>query len=146
MKTVRTNILINANTETVWEILTDLANYKHMKTFIYSIEGKILPGKSLKVVMQTKDNKKIIFNPRIAVLKENRELRWLGHLLRIPGLFSREHFFILEEVDSSHTNFINGENFFGIFVPFFASMIRQSREEFKKFNKVVREYAEEEYK
>ena len=57
----------------------------------------------------------MMFRPRVLLVDENRELRWLGRLL-MPGLFDGEHVFRLVPTVTG-TRFIHSERFRGILVP-----------------------------
>ena len=64
MKSIQTEIIINAPKEKVWKVLTDFENYPYWNTFIVSIEGELKEGSRLKnkMILNGKEN---IFKPKI---------------------------------------------------------------------------------
>ena len=92
MKSIHTEIEINAPTDKVWEILMDFAKYPDWNPFIKSIEGKGEVGSNLKVVLHQPESKPMTVKPKCLAATEKREFRWLGKLL-ITGIFDGEHMF-----------------------------------------------------
>ncbi|MFN2374120.1 MAG: SRPBCC domain-containing protein, partial [Cyclonatronaceae bacterium] len=61
-------------------------------------------------------SKPMTFKPICLKMEENRELRWLGHLL-FNGLFDGEHIFELDPMPDGGTKQVQRERFSGILVP-----------------------------
>ncbi len=116
MKSLETEIIIDAPADKVWDILVDFDSYSEWNPFIQSFEGEISEGQRFKVTLQAPNSKPMTFRPRCLVLEKNKEFRWLGHLL-IKGLFDGEHIFKLEDPGNGTTRFIQKEKFKGVLVP-----------------------------
>jgi hypothetical protein len=141
MKTLETSIDIDAPPEQVWGILMDFARYPEWNPFIRRIRGKAVAGARLAALLQPPGTKALTFHPRVRIVVENREFRWLGRLL-IPGIFDGEHLFVLEPIDGG-TRFHQKENFRGLLVPFLNRMIEgDTRRGFTEMNKALKERAE----
>ena len=141
MKQIRTEIIINASKEKVWEILTDFGSYKNWNPFIISSSGKAQEGSKLINTMKL-DDKTQTFHPKILKVEENKYFDWLGHLF-FKGIFDGHHYFEIEELENSQVKLIQGENFSGIL----SGMIMKSIGEktisnFVIMNKALKELAE----
>ena len=118
----------------MWEILSDFDNYKNWNPFVKSIEGKVVEGKKFKVTIQQPNSKPMTFSPKCLKFEQNKELRWLGHLL-IPGIFDGEHIFELMDTKDGNTVFIQREKFKGILVPFiWKTLNKDTRNGFELMN------------
>ncbi|MEM6966851.1 MAG: SRPBCC domain-containing protein [Bacteroidota bacterium] len=110
MKSIQTEIIINAPREKVWQLLTDFKNYPTWNTFIVSIEGELKEGGRLKNKMVV-DGKRQTFRPKIQKVIPNEYLEWLG---KVPlGMFNGQHYFQLETVGNGQTKLTHGEYFSG---------------------------------
>lgn len=142
MRTLETEIIIDAPVETVWDILTDFPRYPEWNPFIKSIEGKPETGSKLKVVIQPPDSKPMTFRPTCLESDANRTFRWLGHL-GFKGIFDGEHIFQLEKMDSNCTRFIHKESFNGILVPLLWKQLDSgTRKGFVRMNEELKERSE----
>ncbi|MGK0366573.1 MAG: hypothetical protein ACI85O_003648 [Saprospiraceae bacterium] len=132
MREIKTEIIINANPEKIWKVLTDNAAYSSWNPFIVSMEGTLTKGNIIKNTMISK-GKKQVFKPIILAFEENEKLEWLG---RLPlGMFNGQHYFILEKVKENQTKFIHGENFSGWLRGLIMSQIGEdTRANFVKMN------------
>lgn len=111
MKEIKTEIIIDASSEQVWQVLTDYESYPDWNPFIISIEGEKEVGGRLKNTMLN-DGKTSVFKPVIQKWEENQHFEWLGSLpLR---LFTGRHYFILEPINANQTKLIHGEYFGGL--------------------------------
>lgn len=119
MKTIRTEIEINAPAERVWRILTDFAAFPTWNPFIKQIEGKAAVGERLNVSIQPPGSKGMSFAPIVLEATPNKELRWMGRLL-LPGVFDGEHAFRIEALGAHKVRFVQEEQFQGLLVSLFA--------------------------
>lgn len=122
LKQIRTEILIKASPEMVWSALTDFSNYKTWNPFIKSIQGQVVVGQKITVILHPPEGSRMTFKPTVLALNRNKEFRWLGHLL-FKGLFDGEHKFELIDNNDGATIFIQSETFKGILVPLFSKML-----------------------
>lgn len=121
-KEINTRIHINASPEKVWQVLTDFANYGKWNPFVRSITRGVKKGNTIKVVLGPQGSKPMTFKTTVLAYDQNREFRWLGHLL-LPGIFDGEHCFQLLENGDGNTTFIHSEKFKGILVGLMAKKL-----------------------
>jgi hypothetical protein len=110
MKTIATNIKINAPIETVWQILSNFEAYPSWNPFIVSLKGKLALGETIRTILIS-NGKENHFKPDITVLEEGQKFEWVGSLPL--GMFVGNHYFRLEKIDAHTTRFVHGENFSG---------------------------------
>ncbi len=82
------------------------------------------------------------FRPTVLNAEDNRELRWLGHLL-VPGLFDGEHSLAIQPLGENCVRFVQREAFKGLLVPVFArSLDNNTQRGFEQMNRALKERAE----
>lgn len=137
MKTIRTEIIISASREQVWQVLTDFAAYPEWNPFIHT-KGAAVEGSYLENTMYLEGRSPQHFRPRVLVANPGRELRWLGKFL-ISGLFDGEHYFQLEAIDDHTTRLVHGENFKGLLVGLLLKMIgTETQQAFERMNHALK--------
>ena len=141
MKSIQTEIIINASTERVWNLLTDFANYPNWNTFIISVEGHLEKGTQLKNTMVV-NGKKNVFKPTITEVQPNQYFEWLG---KLPlNAFNGRHYFQLESIGDNQTKLIHGEKFSGWLRGIIMKSIGEAtRNNFVKMNKELKMLAEQ---
>jgi hypothetical protein len=122
MRALRSEITIEADACTVWDILTDTSCYPEWNPFITKIEGELAVGNKLKIRIEPPESKPMTFRPTCLERRERKRLRWLGSLI-IKGLFDGEHIFELEDLGDGQTHFIQREQFRGVTVPLLWRMV-----------------------
>jgi len=141
-KFIETEILIQASTKVVWDILMDFASYPSWNPFVREIEGNPEPGKKIKVRITPPGKKGMVFRPIVLEHQTQKKFRWKGSLL-VKGMFDGEHYFELEQVDDSTTRFIHGECFSGMLVKLlWKSLESPTKEGFRAFNEALKKKAE----
>jgi hypothetical protein len=144
-RSIKTEIVINAPAEEVWNVLMDHEAYPQWNPFIKQISGSTQKGKNLAVTIQSKGNDPMDFEPTVLINKKEREFRWAGKLL-VTGVFDGEHYFILEQIGPNKTRFIQGENFTGILSGVFMKMIgKDTKGGFIAMNKALKKEVESHY-
>ena len=142
MKDLHSEIEIDAPAERVWHLLTDFASYPQWNPFIRSIRGQPIRGEGLEVRIEPPGGRGMTFKPKVLDAEDNRELRWLGHLL-VPGLFDGEHSFTIESLAKNRVRFVQREAFKGLLVPLFArSLETNTQRGFEEMNRALKERAE----
>lgn len=116
MKTIHTEIDIDAPPPTVWVLLTDFDRYPDWNPFIPRAEGALQEGATIEVQLESPGGRGMTFRPTLQRVESPRELRWLGHLF-IPNLFDGEHIFELSPNGEGGTHFVQRETFGGWLVP-----------------------------
>jgi hypothetical protein len=116
MKELYSEIEIAASAERVWRLLTDFASYPEWNPFIRRISGELTTGERLEVRIEPPGGRGMSFRPTVLNAEDNRELRWLGHLL-VPGLFDGEHSLAIQPLGENRVRFVQREAFRGLLVP-----------------------------
>ncbi|MCJ7715152.1 MAG: SRPBCC domain-containing protein [Anaerolineales bacterium] len=122
MRKLKSEIIIEASADEIWNVLLDHQAYPTWNPFIKQISGSTTVGETLEVTIQSEGNKPMAFKPLVLVNRTNEEFRWIGKLW-IKGIFDGEHYFILEDLGSGQTKFIQGEKFKGILSGLMLAMI-----------------------
>ena len=142
MKTLHTEIEIEATANQVWQLLTDFPQMGQWNPFIRRASGKVQQGGQIEVDLQPPDGKSMTFKPALIKVEPNRELRWLGRLF-VKGLFDGEHYFKIEPLGENRVRFVHGEQFKGILVPLLLRMIGENtRRGFEAMNEALKVEAE----
>lgn len=140
IKEIKTEITINATPSEIWKTLTKFDQYPSWNPFIIAIEGQTELGRQIEVSITPPEGKKMVFKPRIQVLKTNKELQWLGHFL-FKGLFDGTHSFELIAQGDGTTLFKHNETFSGILVRFFN--LDQTKKGFERMNSALKDLVEQ---
>ncbi len=141
MKELRTEIEIQATPDTVWQVLTDLDKYPEWNPFIHHAIGMAQVGKKVDITFKS-GSKEMMLHCTVVKVEPNKELRWKYHVA-LPILFSGEHSFIIEQVDSNKVRFIDREIFNGLLVSSQAKDIdSNSRHGFEAMDKALKARAE----
>ena len=138
---IKTEIIIDAPKEKVWNILTDLESYEKWNPFIVKSSGRITPGARIQNTMLNGDSN-MTFRPKVLTVKPNEYFDWLGSLW-FKGLFDGNHYFKIEETGPGQVNLIHGENFSGILSAMILRKIGEdTRQNFIKMNQAIKALAE----
>lgn len=141
MKEIKAEIVISATTEKVWAVLADFSNYGSWNPFITSIAGDGRVNGRLSVTIKPPKSKAMAFKPVVLKFDRQKEFRWRGKLL-IKGLFDGEHYFILTDNGDGSTTFVQGEQFSGILVGLFSSVLKKTRSGFDLMNEALKQECE----
>jgi hypothetical protein len=141
MKSLQTEITINATPEKVWAILTDFQNFPQWNPFIVKLEGK--PELNARLRAELKNGKGTsVFKPKVLVADKNKAFEWLGSL-PVPGMFNGHHYFRIEPLANGQIKFIHGEEFTGLLAGLIMNQIGETtRAGFISMNKALKERAE----
>ena len=115
MRTLHSEIEIDAPPARVWEVLTDFDAYPDWNSFVTSIEGEAREGAKLTVRMAPPGGRAMTIAPTVIAVQPERELRWLGRLM-LPRIFDGEHIFELHPRDGGGTRLVHREEFRGVLV------------------------------
>jgi len=141
MKSIKTEIIINATPSTVWNILSNFEDYKNWNPFIH-IDGELKEGQQLKNTIYLEGQSPQVFKPNLTKVEEGKSFRWVGRLF-VKGLFDGEHYFVLEPFGKSQTKLIHGENFSGVLSGVLLKMIgEKTKAGFEKMNMALKNLAE----
>ena len=95
-KEIHTEIDIDADPLTVWDVLVDLAAYPDWNPMVKKASGEVRAGQRLKLHYEPEGQKRRTFKPLLLVVEPGQELRWQGQ----PGirhLFESEHIYPLHK-------------------------------------------------
>ena len=142
MKSIETEILIEASRSKVWQTLMDFNNYGTWNPFIKKISGSAQAGDFMDVTIQMKEGSVMDFKPEVLKTEVHQEFRWKGKVF-VTGLFDGEHYFILENQGDGKTLFKHGECFTGLLQgPLFAMISDDTRKGFESMNQALKEVCE----
>jgi hypothetical protein len=114
VRTIRTEVSIDAQPSRVWDILVDIEGWPAWNPFARA-SGRLALGERLEVRIKPPKSSPMTFRPWIVKLEPGHELRWLGHL-GIPGLFDGEHGFRVTAEPPGRCRFEQFEEFRGVLV------------------------------
>jgi len=120
---LRTEIILNAPAEKIWEVLTNLSAYSAWNPFIVKASGKIIEGERLNNTLMN-NGKPMTFKPQVTAVAENKRFEWLGTALM--GGFKGRHYFELEDAGKSRTKLIHGEHFSGFLSGLIFPLLRKN--------------------
>ena len=141
-RTIQTDVVINASSSKVWQVLTDFEAYPQWNPFIRQMSGSARPGGQLTIGLNLSGST-ITIQPTVLVVQPERELRWIGRLF-IPGVFDGEHSFIIEPQGASQVHFVQSETFNGVLVPFSGTILSDTERGFQEMNLALKKRAEQE--
>jgi hypothetical protein len=142
MKELHTEIEINASADIVWDIITDFEGYTHWNPFIKEVSGIQEEGSTIEVFIKPPHSNGMKFKPKIIKFQEEKELRWLGKLW-IPKLFDGEHSLVIKQISENKVLFIQKEKFYGLLVPIFSNLLKDTKSGFELMNNSLKHEAEE---
>jgi hypothetical protein len=141
VRKIETEILINAPPDKVWRAFMDFQSWPKWNPFIISLVGEPRVGGRIKFTAKMPDGMTGSFRPEVLKAEENREFRWVGHLL-VTGIFDGEHVFIFEP-SGEKTLFKQSEYFSGFLPRFMPGMLKKTEAGFNLMNQALKIYVEE---
>jgi hypothetical protein len=139
MRTLRTEIEIDATPAEVWAVLTDFERYPDWNPFVRSLEGRLEVGTRLRVHIEPEGGTAFRVKPVVREAEPERAFAWLGHLL-VPGLFDGEHRFRIEPLSNGRSvRFVHEEEFRGLLVPLlWKKLDTETRRGFEQMNAALK--------
>lgn len=134
---IRTEILINAAPDRVWQVLTDFPAHPKWDPFFASIEGSGIPGEPLKIQFR----QGMTIRPRVTEVRKGEVFEWLGKLF-IGGIFDGRHRFELYR-KGAQTRLVHSETFYGLLVPLVKNLLDETKGGFVAFNEAIKKRVEE---
>ncbi len=135
MKTMRSEIIINAPVQDVWAVLAAFPFYPEWNPFIREVRGNLSAGERLRFKAKLDGLPEIFFRAAIRTLVPPVKLGW--HAIFLKGIFEAYHYFEIEELGSGKSRFINTEVFSG-FLSGVAFFLLESR--FRKRYRMMDEF------
>ncbi|MDG2449866.1 MAG: SRPBCC domain-containing protein [Saprospiraceae bacterium] len=141
MKKIKTEIVIDKDISSVWNVLTDFEDYPNWNPFVRSVIGEKSIGNKVSVTCNTAGGKTVSFKPIVIMFETDREFRWKGKL-GIKGIFDGQHYFKLEKVSENQTKFIHGENMSGVLVSLLGKTLNKMNVSFESMNQALKKECE----
>jgi len=115
---IKTEVLIAAPAERVWAELTNFDAFPSWNPFMLEASGGLGVGEELKVKLAMGERMRLTITPRVTVVRESEELRWLA-TLPVRGLFDVDRAFEIKPEPSQRggVRFIQSESCSGALRP-----------------------------
>jgi uncharacterized protein YndB with AHSA1/START domain len=123
---------IKADSKTIWNLLTNSANYPKWNTTVIGIEGNIKPGETIK--LKSKLDPKRTFKLKVKEFEAGKKLVW--------GDAMGNRTYTLSNGGNGSVNFSMTEKIGGIMFPLFAKYIPPFDESFDQFANDLKKEAE----
>ncbi|MFF5706186.1 SRPBCC family protein [Streptomyces sp. NPDC012794] len=137
MRTISTEITIDATPRQVWTVLADFPRYRTWNPFIREAAGEAVPGERLALRTYPRSGRPTASRPTVLVAVPGRELRWGGPFL-LRGLFDAEHFLRLAEGPDRTTRLEHGERYRGVLVPLLGKLLAGTARDLTAMNDALR--------
>lgn len=116
MKTINTQVDIDASLDEVWRVLTDLPGYTQWNPFIRRVDGHCRANEIVTIHMEIAGKGRQAYRVKLTAVDSNRRFRWLGHF-HIRGLIDGDHTFDLAVLADGRVRVRQYEYFTGLLVP-----------------------------
>jgi len=113
--------MLNVSAEQAWNLLEDFENYSEWNSMI-TFNKKLVAGKSALMNVSIM-GRKILTPINVLTIEDNKELRWQGGP---KGLFTGEHYFLIEAIDDNSCKMIQGEIFKGLLAPIMLPFLKKT--------------------
>lgn len=113
-KSVHTEITINAPSEAVWSVLTDVQNIKEWNSVLIPVEGELVEGNQIKYEFYQEPGNKSVMSAKVKEIINQELINQKGG---ISGVLTFDHMYVLEPAESGVKVIIH-EEYRGIMVPF----------------------------
>lgn len=136
-KSVQTEVVIEASSEAVWQVLTDLEKYKEWNPVFEYKEGQLKKGSKVVYKVTEAENKSAVMTAKVEKLVPNKLLNQTGGLL---GIITFNHTYTLTEV-AQGTKVTIHEEYRGIYVNFWSEKL--IAQQYKKLAQALKTRANE---
>jgi hypothetical protein len=138
MPAFRSQAVIDAPPQVVWDILTDVADYPTWDSGVVRVEGKISPGARITVVSSVNPDR--AFPVTVTDLQPPLSMRWSSGLPL--GLFKGERTFTLAPEPDERVRFTMQEAYTGPLAPLIFRSIPDLNPSFEQFAAGLKQRAE----
>ncbi len=136
-RSIRTEIVIQASPDAVWNVLTDFPSHSGWDPFLSKIDGKPVVGERLAVRFQNG----MTMRPVVTRAERPRVFEWFGKLL-FGGLFDGRHRFELID-EGCATRLVQSEQFSGMLVPLVKKLLADTERQFTALNAALKQRVEQ---
>ena len=141
MRELQAWIEIDAPTERVWDVLSDLSRYEEWNPFMTQAAGELVEGAKLAIRIQPPGGRQMEFRPTVLEVELRRSVRWLGRFI-VPGIFDGEHTLAVEPVGDSAARFTQRERFSGVLTAFSGKLFDRTQIGFEAMNEALKQRCE----
>ncbi|HAS42117.1 MAG TPA: SRPBCC domain-containing protein [Microscillaceae bacterium] len=142
MKSIITEIIINAPAENVWNILMNFDQHAEWNPFIKKLTGEAKVGQQLSVEIHPPNQKPSTFTPKVITVKPQQHLAWRGTFLA-SFVMAGEHNYEIEILGPNKVKFKHYEHFTGILAGVIMKKIGESTKQgFQAMNEALKAKAE----
>lgn len=134
---ITTRVEINAPAEKVWAHLIKFEKYPEWNPFL-RIEGTPVENGSLNVKFHREGDNWFSMSPTVLKYSAGHMI-WRGRLL-MPGIFTGEHQFRIEQLGPDRLIFHHSEEFNGLLIPFFG--LSETEKKFVAMNEALKKLSE----
>lgn len=141
MPEVKTAIDINADAQTVWNILTDIPGHAEWNSVFRDFRGTAATGRGVKLKVMFA-GKHRTFAGKVLECEEARVFAWGSQKSPLDALISARHYFTLEEISAGKIRLTHGETFGGLLPTLLWPLIRKVEPLYQLFNEELKAKAE----
>ena len=120
MREIRTEIVLDATPEAVWDALTDLEAYAEWNPQTVEASGTVAEGERVELTVRPSGGRERTMTATVVAADRPRRLEWVS-TLGSRWLFSARHTFELEPLEDDRTRLVNRERHAGVLVRFAVS-------------------------
>jgi hypothetical protein len=139
MKSFEASAEIDAAPDRIWAILVDGAHYSDWDSGVLSVDGRVAPGESIKVVSGANPGR--TFPVKVTTFNPNQDMTWSGGLPL--GLFKGVRTFTLTPAGDGTTRFHVREEYTGPLVTMMWRSMPDLRPSFAQFANGLKRRAEQ---
>jgi hypothetical protein len=141
VKSLSSQIEIDASSEAVWAVLIDFDAYAAWNPVEIHAKGEAVVGASFEHTAQLPERNSMTFKAKITEATPHRALAWKGRLV-VSGLFDGHHRFNIEPISDNRCRLRQSEQFTGVLVPFLGRALRDTEKAFEITNAAIKQRAE----
>jgi len=116
MKKIEVSTRVESSRDRIWQVLTAFKDYRRWNPFIEDADGCLRAGGQLNVVLHPPGGARFAGNATIRVVRAPVELSWVQRLA-FPGLFDREHTFVIHQENARNCRFVHRMRCSGLLLP-----------------------------
>lgn len=144
MLEIKSEVLIKAPVEAVWEVVTNMKNYSDWNSQISLLNGKVEVGQKIRIRYKPLFYKSFTVKPCIHQHKPLRSFGWKG-FTRLPKMLNGEYVFDLKELGEEATQLRYTQRYSGLLsflLPRF-EVFKDARKSCIKMNAEIKKRVEE---
>jgi hypothetical protein len=139
MKRFSTRIKINASSEKVWKLLTEVQDWPRWNSTVIGVNGTVALGQKVTVRVKTAPNQ--AFPVKVTKLDAPHQMVWQGGM-PLPVLFKGERTYSLTPASTGETDFSMEEVFDGLLAGLITKSIPDLQPAFEEFARCLKTEAE----